>query len=417
MGHFCSNVQRVRQQNFIMKFLLIIAILVIFCTFVPIESKTTLKKMEKEVKKLKKQLNKVALKKDLEDDLKNVATKKDLKKKADKTALDQTKNQINKNKIDIGEIKNDVDYNMDNIDDIWYEMYHIKKDLDEIKDMSTNTTGQQGGCAQIPSWMKTAIQQKAAERGLGRIIQGQTAPEPIPWQAHMRQVSPNGGFFYFCGGTILDAKTILTAAHCYYGADLTAGNFFIAAGAVHVLDASAQTAFVESIILHESYNPGEPGSDDYNLNNDIAILKLKTPLTFNDKVGPACLPDASFNPEGIAVASGWGLTGQFPDVETSDLQYVAKPVIVRDECINTLWGPGLTAGMICAGDADGGESTCSGDSGGPLIVPKNSTDDTAVVIGVTSFGLIDGCGSNPGFPAVYAYVTNYLDWILPKMEK
>merc|ERR1712212_1102638 len=194
-GDFCSNVQRVRQQNFIMKFLLIIAILVIFCTFVPIESKTTLKKMEKEVKKLKKQMNKVALQKDLEDDLKTVATKKDLKKKADKTALDQTKNQINKNKIDIGDIKND---------------------LDEIKDMSTNTTGQQGGCAQIPSWMKTAIQQKAAERGLGRIIQGQTAPEPIPWQAHMRQVSPNGGFFYFCGGTILDAKTILTAAHCYY---------------------------------------------------------------------------------------------------------------------------------------------------------------------------------------------------------
>ena len=115
--------------------------------------------------------------------------------------------------------------------------------------------GQQGGCAQIPSWMKTAIQQKS---GLGRIIQGQTAPEPIPWQAHMRQGSP-WSFSYFCGGTILDAKTILTAAHCYYGADLTAGNFFIAAGAVHVLDASAQTAFVESIILHESYNPGEPG--------------------------------------------------------------------------------------------------------------------------------------------------------------
>ena len=43
--------------------------------------------MEKEVKKLRKQLNKVALKKDLEDDLKNVATKKDLKKKADKVII------------------------------------------------------------------------------------------------------------------------------------------------------------------------------------------------------------------------------------------------------------------------------------------------------------------------------------------
>ena len=159
--------------------------------------------------------------------------------------------------------------------------------------------GQQGGCAQIPSWMKTAIQQKS---GLIRwIIQGQTAPEPIPWQAHMRQGSP-WSFSYFCGGTILDAKTILTAAHCYYGKDLK--------------DGSAQTAFVESITLHESYDE----NTGHKLDNDLAILKLKTPLTFNDKARAACLPDASFIPEGIAVASGWGLTGQFPDVSPSNLQ-------------------------------------------------------------------------------------------------
>merc|ERR1711997_669443 len=69
------------------------------------------------------------------------------------------------------------------------------------------------GCAKIPSWMKTAM---AGTSGFERIIQGQQAPAPIPWQAHMRQGSPTGGFSYFCGGTILDAKTILTAAHCYY---------------------------------------------------------------------------------------------------------------------------------------------------------------------------------------------------------
>ena len=55
------------------------------------------------------------------------------------------------------------------------------------------------------------------------------------------------------------------------------------------------------------------------MNNDVAILKLQTPLTFNDKVQPACLPDASLTPSGIAVASGWGLVGQKPDVGTLDL--------------------------------------------------------------------------------------------------
>jgi len=267
--------------------------------------------------------------------------------------------------------------------------------------------GEQVGCAQIPSWMKIAIQQTP---GSSRIIDGQTAPGPIPWQAHMRNGSTTGEFWYFCGGTIIDSKTILTAAHCYYGDDLNRDDFFIAAGAVHLGDSSAQTAYVESITLHESYNP-------VTLNNDIAILKLKTALTFNEKVRPACLPDASFNPEGIAVASGWGLIGQFPSVSPLNLHYVTKPVITNDKCTqpNTSWpSEWITAGMICAGDEDGGESACRGDSGGPLIVPKGSNDDTAVVIGATSWGPGE-CGTED-YPSVYAYVTYYLDWIKPKME-
>ena len=53
---------------------------------------------------------------------------------------------------------------------------------------------------------------KSSLQGFDRIIDGETPPAPIPWQAHMRQGNPNGGFTYFCGGTILDEKTILTAA-------------------------------------------------------------------------------------------------------------------------------------------------------------------------------------------------------------
>ena len=71
--------------------------------------------------------------------------------------------------------------------------------------------------------------------------------------------------------------------------------------------------------------------------------------------------------------------------------------------------------MICAGDADGGESVCSGDSGGPLVVPRSSTDDTAIVLGAASFVSSAGCGAQ-GYPSVFAYVIPYLDWILPKME-
>ena len=105
---------------------------------------------------------------------------------------------------------------------------------------------------------------------------------------------------------------------------------------------------------------------------------------------------------------------------STNFQWVTKPVVTNDKCVwgtgPFKWGPSqITANMICAGDADGGESTCKGDSGGPLVVPKSSTDDTAVVIGATSFGPGHGCGK-PGLPAVYAYVTRYLNWIKPQME-
>ena len=87
--------------------------------------------------------------------------------------------------------------------------------------------------------------------------------------------------------------------------------------------------------------------------------------------------------------------------------------MIREECMMTLWAPDqITAGMICAGDADGGEATCKGDSGGPLVIA--GANDAATIIGTTSFGPADGCGAQ-GLPAVYAYTIPFLDWIKPQM--
>ena len=48
----------------------------------------------------------------------------------------------------------------------------------------------------------------------GRIGRGKKAPKPLPWQVRLRL---NGR--EWCGGTIIDHKTVVTAAHCVDGHD------------------------------------------------------------------------------------------------------------------------------------------------------------------------------------------------------
>merc|ERR1719411_877482 len=55
-------------------------------------------------------------------------------------------------------------------------------------------------CADMPQFMQDA----------NRIVGGEAAPSMIPWQVAMLS---NG--WQFCGGTILDACTILSARHCF----------------------------------------------------------------------------------------------------------------------------------------------------------------------------------------------------------
>ena len=67
----------------------------------------------------------------------------------------------------------------------------------------------------------------------------------------------------------------------------------------------------------------------------------------------------------------------------------------------------------------GMKNTCSGDSGGGLIIPKSSGNKTAIVIGIVSFVMEDCLNSFHGrpVPSVFTKVSNYYDWIKFRMEK
>jgi len=190
--------------------------------------------------------------------------------------------------------------------------------------------------------------------------------------------------------------------------------------------AQTQTRSVTRVNIHPDYN-------DVTSNNDVAVLKLDSPLTLDEStVQPACLPETTFTPDKtgvVAFVSGWGNTLACPpcpvlpnecdDHESSqDLRFVKVPLLTNENCavgttdtcpLDGYLPEALTPNMVCAGFLeDRGIDSCQGDSGGPLVVPASTEDDSAVVFGVVSFGI--GC-AEPNFPGVYARVTQYVDWI------
>merc|ERR1711997_473257 len=226
-----------------------------------------------------------------------------------------------------------------------------------------------------------------------RIVGGEAAPSMIPWQVAMLS-----GTFQFCGGTVLDSCTILTAAHC----GINTGHS-IRAGSTNK-QTGGQVRGISQVISNT-----DPPYNSNSLNNDWVIVKLDSPLELNDNIQPACLPSADYLPatatEARCFTSGWG-TLSSGGSSTNNLQYVRVPAITNAQC-NSAYGAGsITDSMICAGyPGVGGKDACQGDSGGPFVCNDNGK---AVVAGVVSWG--NGCAL-ADFPGVYARTTYVLDWI------
>lgn len=71
-----------------------------------------------------------------------------------------------------------------------------------------------------------------------------------------------------CGGSILDATHILTAAHCVYGSINYPDNFYIRYGVVDINTGDENIIQAETIVYHEDFIYGG------GFHNDLAIIKV-----------------------------------------------------------------------------------------------------------------------------------------------
>ncbi|XP_062556318.1 trypsin-3-like [Armigeres subalbatus] len=222
-----------------------------------------------------------------------------------------------------------------------------------------------------------------------RIVGGQDASiEQHPYQISLRR-----GATHTCGGSILSADTVLTAAHCVYYANVEPSDFSIRAGST-LRNEGGQLITVSQMFVHPDY-------DDWTLEWDIAVLKLSVNLVFGRNVQPVALPSSTLRVSQGTIASiaGWGSL-YYQGASKNHLQQVSVPVVENSICSVAYqnFGP-IWSFHLCAGAF--GIDACQGDSGGPLVI-----DGT--VIGVVSWGY--GCAFN-GYPTVYSRVSEFIDFI------
>jgi len=246
------------------------------------------------------------------------------------------------------------------------------------------------------------------------VIGGDNArPNEFPWQVQVRWMRR------LCGGSILNKNWIVTAAHCVMGAKTDRVTVVVGAHRTDTdgMEPQRKDMPVAEIIINADYKRST-------LEHDIALLRLKTPLTWSYAVNPVCMPSTDVSADGKTdcVLSGWGLMKagvekggrkfQFPDV----LQYANVPVLKDSECTR-FWPrndlPGrVVDSVVCAG-LPGQISGCKGDSGGPLVC-KDASNSAYYLVGAA---ISADCMQGGSKPTVYTNTYYYRKWIHDNSNK
>lgn len=250
-----------------------------------------------------------------------------------------------------------------------------------------------------------------------RIINGESATiNSWPWQLLLVRYSLQGIPRSYCGASLLTPKHVLTAAHCVFG---YSPRYIGIIPRVHIYNVSTWSKSIaymaERIYVHESY-------DNITFNDDVAVIRLRTPIILDDYVSPICIAPADMSnqkliPGDELIATGWGVIERINRSVPNVLQQVRLQFVSRiDPLCAPLVGLGESTrlGQLCAGFPPKG--VCFGDSGGPLVrsIVHSNGKTYWQQVGIMSWTV--DCGYETKYPDVYVHVSHYNPWILDKIH-
>uniref|UniRef100_A0A672J3A1 pancreatic elastase n=1 Tax=Salarias fasciatus TaxID=181472 RepID=A0A672J3A1_SALFA len=229
-----------------------------------------------------------------------------------------------------------------------------------------------------------------------RVVGGEVAsPNSWPWQISLQYLS-GGSYYHTCGGTLIRANWVLTAAHCVD----TSRTWRVLLGEHDLYSNSGreQTLGVSQVYIHSNWNRNSVANG-----YDIALLRLSSSASLNSYVQLGSLPPSGqiLPHNNLCYITGWGRTSTGGSL-SAQLKEAYLPLVDYKTCSSSgWWGSTVKNSMVCGGG--GAESGCNGDSGGPLNCLYGGK---YYVHGVTSFVSSWGC-NYPQKPTVFTRVSFY----------
>jgi len=247
--------------------------------------------------------------------------------------------------------------------------------------------------------LSVAVPVFAADGGIQpQVVGGEPVPNgEYPFVASLGDVRYGATAYrrHFCGASLIDHNSVLTAAHCVQGTPKRP--LRVTVGRTVLSGDGGQTRSVSRIVVHPRFNG--VSSSKY----DAAVLTLNNPVRGIPAIRLAGVSQNELEQPGrLATVAGWGNTIKQPPRGDNGSRYpdrmrVARVPIVSDARARDVYGPSFVGALMVAAGREG-KDTCSGDSGGPMLARQ---DDKRYQIGITSFGR--GCGAR-GYPGVYTEV-------------
>jgi len=210
----------------------------------------------------------------------------------------------------------------------------------------------------------------------------------------------NSIFRRMCGGTILNERWILSAAHCIVDSSISYAVIpSLSTGTIEIFE-------IEKLVPHNNY------VDAFD-SDDIALLKTNRPIAKSEHVDYVKLPERRFSrmdtkaPCDQGLIMGWGKTESSGLPSLDNLQCAFIPLLTQNQCkklyrmYHSIY---VKSSQMCTLSTEGIDA-CQGDSGGPLLC-------NTIQVGIISWGIECGQPRNPG---VYTRIDLYLDFIQDTM--